>query len=123
KELLDRMTPYAELLDRAFGGTQHISALSAQQTKIADPENTPSGALLRLLRNEGISLHDYTLRSSQAHRDALLATQLPPSKEEAYVKAAADSLQAQADLEQSDTESFSAYVARYQAGLKRPSTV
>jgi len=123
KELLDRMTPYAELLDRAFGGTQHISALNAQQTKIADPENTPSGALLRLLRNEGISLHDYTLRSSQAHRDALLATQLPPSKEEAYVKAAADSLQAQADLEQSDTESFSAYVARYQAGLKRPSTV
>jgi glutamate--cysteine ligase len=36
---------------------------------------------------------------------------------------AARSLQAQADIEQNDTESFTEYVARYHAALKKPATV
>jgi glutamate--cysteine ligase len=120
-ELLERILPYAQMLDAAHGGGQHYAqAVQAQAPKLQDSEQTPSARLLRALRDERISLHDYTLRQSQRHRDALRAVALSQSKQQALADLAGESLQEQVRLDQSDTESFDAYVARYHAALKRP---
>ncbi len=119
-ELLDRMLGYADLLDTGAPGKPHRQAVLAQQKKIDDPEFTPSATLLRQMRDEGIGLHEFTLRQSRAHRDALLASPLDAQTRGQFERAAAESLRAQAQLEQSDTESFDDYVARYHAGLLRP---
>lgn len=119
-ELLERMLPYADLLDTTDPAGPHHQAVLAQMRKITDPEQTPSATLLRQLREERVSLHDFTLRQSREHRDALLATPLEPATVQALDQAAAESLAAQARLERSDTESFDDYVARYHAGLLRP---
>ncbi|TFL13422.1 glutamate--cysteine ligase [Pusillimonas caeni] len=119
-ELLGRMLDYADLLDAGVSGDAHRQAVLAQQKKIDDPKATPSATLLRQMRQEGVSLHELTLRQSRAHRDALLASPLNHDAEKELRQAAAESLRVQAQLEQSDTESFDDYVARYHAGLLRP---
>ncbi|HUH77384.1 MAG TPA: hypothetical protein VLZ53_08465, partial [Devosia sp.] len=119
-QLIERMLDYAALLDTPSGGDLHRQAVLAQSKKIDNPQNTPSAMLLWHLREQRLSLHEFTLRQSRAHRDALLAKPLDPSTEQAFERAAVESLQAQRHLEQTDTESFDEYVARYHAGLFRP---
>jgi glutamate--cysteine ligase len=120
RDILDRMRPYAELLDHALGEQGYAAAVAAQRPKIDDVDQTPSARLLAMLRDEGISLHDFSLRLSRQHRDALLAAPLAPARVKAFETAAARSTEDQARLERSDTEDFAAYVARYHAALKRP---
>lgn len=118
--LLDRVLGYAALLDAQGSGNEYQQAVLAQRRKIDNPELTPSATLLRQLREEALSLHEFTLRQSRAHRDTLLSSPLAPSTEQAFQQAAVESLEEQKQLEQSDTESFDDYVARYHAGLARP---
>ncbi|MCI2808947.1 glutamate--cysteine ligase [Eoetvoesiella caeni] len=120
REILERVLPYADLLDAAYGGQNHVQAVLAQSPKVADPENTPSAQALRHLRDERLSFHDYTLRQSRAHHEALRAQPLDNAIQQQFLAGVASSLQAQTDIEQSDTESFTEYVARYHAALKKP---
>jgi glutamate--cysteine ligase len=122
-EILDRMLPYADLLDAHDGSQNHTRAVLAQRLKAISPENTPSGRMLQRLRDERISFHDYTLRQSRAHFDWLHAKPLGATKQRQFMENAARSLKAQAQIEQSDTESFTEYVARYHAALKDPVAV
>ena len=119
-ELVDRMAPYAELLVATHHETGHAQALASQAQKVANTGLTPSGILLQQLRSQAISLHDFTLRQSAAHRDALLSSPLDPNTEQRLTAIAEASLQAQLDLESSDTGTFDDYVERYHAALKKP---
>ncbi len=123
REILDRIAPYAELLDDALGeaGAQgYAAAVDSQRPKLDDPAQTPSAQLLQILRDQGTSLHDYSLSESGRHRNALLATPLAPAKIEAFKAEAARSVEEQAQFERGDTMDFTSYVARYHAALKRP---
>src|SRR5690606_22339663 len=119
-QILDRMQPYAGLLDEALGSDGHARALDAQRAKLLDPDVTPSGRLLAQLRDSRIEFHDWTLRQSQAHWAVLQAHRLAPEKLAAYDEAARRSLVEQAALEAGDTESFEQYVARFHAALDVP---
>ena len=119
-ELLERMLPYAELLDQAHGGNHHARALTLQFTKLRDVSLTPSEKLLNTLHNTGLSLHDYSLQLSAKHRDTLLATAPSTETESLYLQLAQTSLAKQKKLEESDEESFDSYVARYHAALIEP---
>lgn len=119
-ELLERMLAYAHLLDQAQGATNYTSALTQQFTKLRDTSLTPSERLLNRLRETGLSLHDYALQRSCEHRDALLANPMPAEQQQMYEKEAAESLKAQQQIEDSDTEAFDDYVSRYHAALIEP---
>lgn len=119
-ELLDRMAPYARLLDEAHGGHHYVAAVEGQAGKVRDSQTTPSATLLRNLRESGLSLHDFSLRLSLQHRDALRAQPLSPAQQQEYERMARDSVAEQMRLENSDTENFDSYVARYHAALKQP---
>ncbi len=120
QELLERLIPYANQLDAAHGGTQYAEAVTAQNAKIRDSEQTPSAQLLQHMRDQGLNLHDYSLKQSQQHRDTLRSQQLSAATLQEYKQAATDSIAEQKHLEDSDTEDFSSYVARYHAALKQP---
>jgi len=119
-EILDRMLPYAELLDEALGEQSYAKAVLAQRVKISDAEQTPSAVLLRHLRDEHLGFHEFSLRQSSRHRDALLAEPLAPAKRQAFENAVTRSVEEQARLERNDTEDFASYVERYNSALKRP---
>lgn len=120
QELIERIAPYAALLDQAEGGQAHAKALQAQAEKLRDVEATPSATLLRDMREQKLSLHDFTLAQSQAHHQHWLSSPLPASVDHQYQQTAADSLAEQRDMEASDAESFDGYVARYHAALLPP---
>ena len=119
-ELLERMLPYAHSLDQAYGGTHYANALTQQFTKLRDCSLTPSARLLSRLQETGLSLHDYSLQRSREHRDTLLGEAPTTEMETFYAGLAKKSVSDQKALEDSDTESFDDYVARYHAALMTP---
>lgn len=117
-ELLERIRPYANLLDATHGGSNYAAAIQEQEVKVRDCEQTPSARLLRQLRESSLNLHDFTLKQSMEHRDTLRAQALAPDAEQQYRDMARESIAAQARLEADTSESFSSYVERYHAALK-----
>uniref|UniRef100_UPI003F65DA25 glutamate--cysteine ligase n=1 Tax=Castellaniella ginsengisoli TaxID=546114 RepID=UPI003F65DA25 len=117
QEALDRIEPYARLLDAHSGDGSHVAALELQRAKAFDPELTPSARLLAALRDDGREFHDWTLAQSQAHWAALRQRGLPADTLAAYDAAAQASLAEQAAIEAADTISFEDYVARFHAAL------
>jgi glutamate--cysteine ligase len=116
-EALDRIEPYARLLDAHSGDGCHMAALDAQRAKARDPQATPSARLLAALRDEGLEFHDWTLAQSRGHWDFLRARGLPPDTLAAYDAQARESIAEQAAIEAADTISFEDYVARFHAAL------
>jgi glutamate--cysteine ligase len=122
RELLDRILPYAEVLDAAYGGRAYRDAVAAQAGKLDDPDATPSARLLAAMRESGAGFLDYTLDQSRRHAQALLSTPLPAEKTAAYAAMARASLDEQKAIEASDTMDFDTYVLRYHQALKAPGT-
>ncbi|MBV6272512.1 glutamate--cysteine ligase [Alcaligenaceae bacterium CGII-47] len=119
-QLIDRIKPYAQLLDEAIGGSGYLESLELQRTKFLDTSSTPSARLVTQLRDSGLSFHEWTLRQSQAHWETLRARPMTPEKLDAYDQAAHQSLVDQARLEAGDQESFDDYVARFHGALTHP---
>ena len=115
EELLERIRPAAELLDSLRGDTQHADALAQQAPKLADPDSTPSAAVLRALAEHGNSFAAFGLAQSERHAAAFRAHP-PTADEEAYFhRLAEQSLAEQAALERTQTGSFDDYVKAYRA--------
>ena len=118
-ELLERIAPYAQLLDNALNsGHLHDQALQAQQAKLNDSALTPSAMLLADMHSQGLGLHEYTLQQSLQHHHSLCAAALNNTQQQEYQQFAQASFADQANLEASDTESFDSYVARFHAALQ-----
>ena len=119
-ELIERIAPYASLLDSANQTDLYTRALQVQQARVTDVEQTPSATLLQQLQQTGQGFHAFTLKQSLAHHQTLTATPLSTEKQAEYRHMAQASLKAQAEIEQSDNESFDEYVAKYHAALSEP---
>ncbi len=114
-ELLARIAPVAALLDAQRTDGVHGAAMAAQQSKLADPECTPSARVLAQIKAGGNSFVGFGQRQSQAHADYFHAH--PPTLEDKayFSELAAASLAEQAEIEQSQTGSFDQFVAAYLA--------
>jgi glutamate--cysteine ligase len=121
-EIMDRLRPVAELLDRERGGSEHLQALQAQIAKLNDPDVTPSARVLAELRANGKSFSDFGLRQSEKH--AAFFRAYPPSAEEQayYEQLAQTSLAEQEELERTQTGSFDDYVTAYRASNLCPNS-
>lgn len=116
-EVVERMQPYAQLLDQAHGGDHYQRALQVQKEKVEDSNKTPSARLLHELQEQSVSLHQYTLKQSLEHRDAFLARPLSAQTLQAFQDKARISLHKQQEIEAGDTESFDDYVSRFHDSL------
>jgi glutamate--cysteine ligase len=112
-ELLDALQPIAELLDQVHGGSDYIDAWREQSARMADPEQTPSARVLRELRAQGLTFHQWAMQQSQAHREHFLAHPLSPRQEKRYADMAEESLAQQAEEESRPQGSFATYLRAY----------
>ncbi|TWI62949.1 glutamate-cysteine ligase [Pseudoduganella lurida] len=121
--LLARIRPAAELLDGLRGDTQHTDALGQQAPKLADPERTPSAAVLRELARHGNSFAAFGLAQSEQHAAYFRAH--PPTTEEAayFDKLAQQSVAEQAEIDAAPRGSFDDYVKAYRASNLCPNQV
>ncbi len=122
-ELLERIRPYAQALDRAYGGSAYLDAVDAQQAKLDDPSLTPSARVLEGIKQAGNSFTAYTLAQSASHAQTLRAAPLAPEERAVFEHERTRSFAEQAQLEQGDTEDFDTYVARYKQALQPPITL
>lgn len=110
--LLDDMAPLASLMDQANHHSFHTDALNQQRLKLADSNLTPSGQVLNTLQEQQLEFSEFTLQQALRHRKTL-SEPLDKTVRQQWSEMATQSLQAQSDLERSDTSSFDAYLANY----------
>lgn len=113
KEMLDRLTPIAELLDAACGTNLYGAALTAQLEKIDDAAQTPSAKILAMLRSEGAPFFRFAMDQSLKHRADLLAQPLSEQRENEFRRMSVESLDEQKKIEAGDVLSFDEYIESY----------
>ena len=113
-ELFDDMAPFAAMLDTAYGGTRHSSAMQMLRQRIDDPDLTPSAQVLEAARAHN-GFFKYTMHVSAQHKQSLLAQPLDAQTQARFETVARASLLEQRQVEEQDTGSFEAFVAAYYA--------
>ena len=116
-ELLERIAPFAELLDRSQGMQEHAHALDAQRAKVNDPSLTPSAQVLASMAQHKESFSAFSLRQSQAHAEFFRGQPLSSEEQAAFEAQARESLARQAELEQNEVGDFDLFVGAYQASI------
>ena len=116
-ELLDAITPVAQMLDRAEGGDGHAKALAAQRAKVEDPELTPSARVLSEMRLRGETFTQFSLRQSEAHAAYFRSNPLDVEQQARFEAMAQESIDQQAETERQDEGDFDTFVAAYQASI------
>lgn len=117
EDLLNAMQPVADLLDKGQPTPLYSTALHAQRAKVRNPELTPSAQVLACLREQSLSFREFARQQSLRHADFFKAPALDEVQMAAFKAQAQRSLEAQAALEASDTQSFDDFVAAYQASI------
>jgi glutamate--cysteine ligase len=112
-ELIERIRPLAELLDKEhnYKGA-HLESLEAQKAKVRDPALTPSARVLDEVRALG-SFAKFGLQQSELHAQAFRADALMPAEVAVFDEMAQASLAEQQQIEQKNTGSFDDFVAAY----------
>jgi len=112
-ELLESMANTAKLLDTAHGTSDYSASIANAQTRVSEPQNTPSGRILTNLSEQKIPFWQLGLNQSRQWHEQLLQTPLHNDHYEAFVQASDISLQLQDQLEQEQTQSFEDYLAQF----------
>ncbi|WP_298186102.1 glutamate--cysteine ligase [uncultured Pseudomonas sp.] len=118
-ELLEQILPLAELLDQNQGGNTHRQALQAQQAKVVDPSLTPSAQVLAQLQ-QGLNFSEFAMRQSKLHAEYFRSQPLSAEQQASFEARAAQSLQAQAEIEAQEEGDFDSFAAAYQASILAP---
>ena len=75
-ELLDNLGETAQLLDSAVGGNDHARVIRDAKTKVLNPEATPSGRILREMREKNMPFWRLALNYSQGWQKDFLSRPL-----------------------------------------------
>jgi glutamate--cysteine ligase len=113
--LLAQCEPVAAAVDAALGGGAYAEALAAQLAVLREPASAPSARVLADARRHDDSYVTFALERSRAHREALLAQDLPAAVRDRYARMADASRTEQRELEAADTLPFEEYRKQYLA--------
>ena len=114
EQLFGALQPLAELLDRAHGsGTQYQEAWGVQQEKILHPDLTPSARVLRELREQKLTFHQWAKQRTMAHKAFFLDQTLSTKMEKRYSDMAEESLALQTEEEKQAQLPFAEYLKAY----------
>ncbi|MEM7016933.1 MAG: glutamate--cysteine ligase [Pseudomonadota bacterium] len=112
-EILDKTQEICDCLDSETEQAFYTDALNAQRALVKDADSSPSAKMLAEMRETGEAFFYFAQRISQQHKDTFKSQTLDPTRNAALHAAAEKSLQRQADMEASDTLSFTDYLAQY----------
>ncbi len=112
-DLLQAMTPVAELLGKAHQDEQYLDSLKQHTHLIHHPELTPSAHILEELFSNEECYYEFARRKSLEHRDFFLKRELSEEKQHLFKTMATDSFIKQAQIEASDQEDFDTFLANY----------
>ncbi len=117
-ELLAEMEPIAELLDSAYKVEGHSQALRDQLEVIQDPSLTPSGKLLKTMKDEDKSFFQIAMDLAQDHHRGFVDNPLSGNDLDRYETLAVNSLAEQKKIEAEEDIDFESYLANFYAQYK-----
>lgn len=114
QQVLTECAPFAAALDAVHGNTAYSEALAMAQSRVAQPDTTPSARVLdhmqRLHRN---SFKQFGLAQSHWAREHLLSLPWTAEQQAHHAAMAAQSVQAQQAIEAADIGTFEEWRQRY----------
>jgi glutamate--cysteine ligase len=114
REICRQLEPVCRMLDGDDPARSYSAALELQAAKIEDAALTPSAKILAEMRQERETFFEFALRMSEQHCEYFAALPaMSPDRLASFTAEAERSLQAQRELEASQTEPFENYLARY----------
>lgn len=113
-EVMKECHAVAEALDETHEGTPHADACRAQDIKLQDSKQTPSGRMLTDMAKNGRSHFDFVSEKSLKHTEDFRATQLAPKRLKEFAAECASSVERRRQLEDKQhTQNFSDYRDAY----------
>jgi glutamate--cysteine ligase len=113
-EVMAELAPVARHLDAIKGGTRYAEALAMAQARMDDPASLPSARVLQdIAAGEGKSFVGFVRQRSAAAREALMALPYPVAEQARFAALAAESTEAQKEIEAVDEMPFEQYRAYY----------
>jgi glutamate--cysteine ligase len=113
-EILDKVMPIAECIDRQEGCARYADAVRMMQGLIANPDETPSARVLEKLRSENCSFFELAFSMAEGHRDYFAAiTPLSDARQAQFSREASESVVRQKAIETADNISLDEYLATY----------
>lgn len=103
----------AAILDQIHSSSAYADSVEAQSAKVADPDLTPSGRILKDMQEAGLSFFQFSLQQSQRSRDYLQNNGLSEATAEMMRETAASSVQKQIEIEGQDTLDFDEYLRQW----------
>lgn len=112
-EIVEKMQPVAEMLDKAYGNKSFSQACLVAMRSVQNLEELPSAKILKDLNNQGDSYFNFTKHWSKQHQAYFQGKKMATEKMEYYQKLARESLTAEKVLEKASMESFAEYLDNY----------
>ncbi len=112
-ELLEAMQPLAQVLATEKKDTGYTDSLNRQRQKIVDADQTPSGRMLKEMRESGEGFYQFARRLSLEQWRHFSSQQLDDSFRDQLRELGLQSLQQQRELETNTRESLDSFLQRY----------
>ena len=116
ESLLDEIYHSSAILNYCHREKGYSGAVSKQRAKVADPELTPSGQMLKEMREHSLSFSDFSIERSKIVKKELLGDRLNKGALMGFINASKRSLKRQAEIEANDTLNFESYLAEWNRG-------
>ncbi|WP_284334527.1 glutamate--cysteine ligase [Comamonas sp. NoAH] len=114
KQVLNECAPFAAALDATHGTQDYSAALAQAQTRVAQPESTPSARVLAQMQSmHGNSFAQFGLAQSDWAREHLLSLPWTDAQQTRFADMADISVQKQREIEAADTGTFEEWRLRY----------
>ncbi len=114
REVVDKVAAVADVIDRADGGDSYAAATGAMRELVENADATPSARMLEELAAAKQSFFDFVLEVAVGHRDYFRSIEpLPDERQQAFERAARESIERQRAIEAADEISFDDYLKRY----------
>lgn len=111
--LLDDIENSSSILDSVHKTTAYSESLSTQRARINNPDLTPSGQMLNIMREQNQSFFDFSLQQSQRHYAYFVDNPLSADVFNEMQKTAAESLVEQSAIERASTQSFEDFLREW----------
>jgi glutamate--cysteine ligase len=114
--LVEDIEHSAALLDKSHGTSAYSNSVAAQMAKVKDSELTPSGQILKDMKEGRMSFFDFSMENSRKIRDYFRQGDLEQATVSRFIAARERSIEMQKEIEEADEISFDDYLTAWNEG-------
>lgn len=109
REILSACADTARVLDVAYGDNAYSAAVERQLECVEDPEMTPSGRILKAMRDQKLTFFRFAMQASTAHAEHFRQSPLAAAQLAEFERISARSLRDQRAIEAEPQPDFASY--------------